>query len=161
LPLCSRYTAGACPFRHPQESPPSQGRPFRSGLSVKTPGARTLGGGRYVALPPSIFLPAFAPAPPGVLLSTQEREPGEKATPSKTKQLAKKRGEKEKERKKTERCFVALGLVPDGEHSVLKGTQREKNKQKKPSRCSQLWEGLGRSWFVTTCFLGPWDVCLS
>ena len=23
-----------------------------------------------------------------------------------------------------ERCFVALGLVPDGEHSVLKGTQR-------------------------------------
>jgi len=21
-------------------------------------------------------------------------------------------------------CFVALGLVPDGEHSVLKGTQR-------------------------------------
>jgi len=23
------------------------------------------------------------------------------------------------------------------------------------------WEGLGRSWFVTTCLLGPWDVCLA
>ena len=22
-------------------------------------------------------------------------------------------------------------------------------------------KGLGRSWFVTTCFLGPWDVHLS
>ena len=27
-----------------------------------------------------------------------------------------------------ERCFVALGLVPDGEHSVLKGTQRNKTR---------------------------------
>jgi len=26
---------------------------------------------------------------------------------------------------------------------------------------SALWEGLGRSWFVTTCVLGPWDVHLS
>jgi len=28
-------------------------------------------------------------------------------------------------------------------------------------QASVLWEGLGRSWFVTTCFLGPWDVRLS
>ena len=28
-----------------------------------------------------------------------------------------------------ERCFVALGLVPDGAHSVLKGTQRNQGTQ--------------------------------
>jgi len=32
---------------------------------------------------------------------------------------------KGRKKREKERCFVALGLVPDGAHSVLKGTQRE------------------------------------
>jgi hypothetical protein len=44
-----------------------------------------------------------------------------------------------------ERCFVALGLVPDGEHSVLKGTQRECKKCYFPgARSSVIGEDLAK-----------------
>jgi len=121
--LYSRHRAGACPFRHPRESPPPQGRLFRSGPVVMTnTGARALGGGRCVSLPPSTFLPIFAP-PPRVPLSTLRRESkereretfitelgegrkrGEKA---KTKQITKKKKKKKKqmERKKPSRLWL-------------------------------------------------------
>ena len=37
-----------------------------------------------------------------------------------------------------ERCFVALGLVPDGAHSVLKGTQRYSSTKSKHQALVEL-----------------------